>query len=586
MSVFGIVSACFRKSWWLTVCGLISIFCLEMLTLYGPQLVKQAINMLATGHADPAALFRLVRTLVVLALGVAILRFFGRPMFMAFGRIVDRELREQFLQRVIGLPRTVSGKYSPGEIMARATYDIDNIQTASGYGFQAAFHSALTLIIALAYMVAMSPVLTLIAAVPMTLIPWLTRRQSKKFHSSHRAIQSTFASLTEESRDSLNAIRLIKAYDLADIKEKQFRQSAQTHLENNMRLAKVNALYSPVMTTIMHTSQATVWGFGGAMAVQGVLTPGDIVAFSAYLVMLKTPLTYSGYLVNLYQRAKSSRQRMEDILLQPAEKEATDSPAEAPRTTVPSGLHDIEIKNLTFSYPGESEPALRNLSLRLEAGITHALVGPVGSGKSTLLKLLTRIYDPPEGTIFWGAEDIVRMPIHRLRILMETAAQAPFVFSDSIRENMLLACPGAGKEELWRALDNVGLTDEINALPDKLDTLLGEKGYTLSGGQKARLALARSLLSNREFFLLDDPLSSVDTEQEASILRNLSGIREGRTNLIVSHRPLSIAFSSKIFVLEKGRLVAQGTHQDLLDGCIPYRQLVWSQQLTAKLGDG
>jgi ATP-binding cassette subfamily B protein len=584
MGVLGILAACFRKYWWFGVCGLVSIFCLEMLTLYGPQLVKQAINMLAAGRTDAAALFRLVRALGALAIGVAALRFFGRPLFMAFGRIVDRELRRKYFQQILALPRTASEKHAAGEIMARATYDIDNIQTASGYGFQAAFHSALTLVIALAYMIAMSPVLTLIAAVPMTCIPWLTRRQSKKFHSSHRAIQNTFASLTEESRDSLNAIRLIKAYDLADIKAKQFRKSSQTHLENNLRLARVNALYSPVMTTIMHMSQATVWGLGGAMAVQGMLTPGDIVAFSAYLAMLKTPLTYSGYLVNLYQRAKSSRQRVEDILLQPAEKRAADTTGNAASATAISELRDIEIKNLTFFYPGESEPVLRNLSLRLEVGATHALVGSVGSGKSTLLKLLVRIYDPPEGTIFWGDEDIVRMPLHRLRGLMETVVQDPFVFSDSIRENMLLARSDAREQELWHALDTVGLTDEINALPDKLDTVLGEKGYTLSGGQRARIALARSLLRNRAVFLLDDPLSSVDTEGEGLILRNLSRIRKGHTNLIVSHRPLSIAFSSKIFVLDKGRLIAQGAHQDLVDRCVPYRQLVWSQQLAVKLG--
>ncbi|WP_419658550.1 putative ABC transporter, ATP-binding/permease protein [Desulfosarcina variabilis str. Montpellier] len=581
MRTIAIITKDVRKYWWLVAGGLTAIFVLEMLALYSPQLIKKAIDRLAAGQADPHGLGLIAGAIVALSLGVAVLRAVGRPSMLAFGRIVERDLRRHFFARVIALPRSAIDKQPAGDIMARATYDIDNIRLAAGYGCQAAINSILTLILALVYMIWMSPVLTLLAMVPMGAIPWLTRRQSIRFHQCHKSIQESFSALTEESRDSLNAIRLIKVFDLTAVKDRQFDRLAQTHLDNNMQLARVSALYLPVMTLVTHLSQAVVWGCGGAMAVLGMLTAGEIVAFSAYLVMLKTPLVYSGYLINLYQRAKSSCTRVDRILNQFIEALDKSSPGQV--VPCQDKDTDIVIKNLTFTYPGESRPVLTNISLRFPHGTTTALVGPVGSGKSTLLQLLTRIHEPPQGTIFIGHTDITQMPLHRLRSTIAMAAQAPFVFSDTIRENLLLAFPQASDDQLWQAIEAAGLTPEIRALSQKLDSLLGEKGQTLSGGQRARLCLARTILPSRSMLLLDDPLSSVDTKAEARILEQLSHLRKGLTNLIVSHRPLSLSFCDHIVVLDGGCLEAQGNHDDLIKTCRLYRQLVLSQQIAAKL---
>ena len=582
MKTTTIIKHDFRRYWWLVVGGLTAIFCVELLALYSPQLIRRAIDLLADGQADSGNLLRIGGGIVALALGVAVLRALGRPSMMALGLIIERDLRESFFSSVMSLNGRTGRQPPTGDIMTRATYDIANIRLASGYGFQAAVNSIVTLVLALVYMISMSPVLTLLAFLPMTAIPWLTSRQSRKFHQCHRSIQESFSALTEESRDSLNAIRLIKVFDLVSAKNRQLEHLAQRHLGRNMELARVTALYLPVMTLISNLSQAVVWGGGGAMAVVGLVSAGDIVAFSAYLVLLKTPLVYSGYLINLYQRARSSCSRIDDIL----ELKPETTQVSLPKVNVPDpGKNtDVIIKNLCFTYPGENKAVLKNIDLRFPYGSTTAMVGPVGSGKSTLLQLLARIHEPPPGTIFINGTDITQLSSDQLRAFIGMAVQDPFLFSDTIRANLLLASPQASDQQLWQALETAGLSEEIRKLPEQLDNVLGEKGMTLSGGQKARLCLARTILQGCPLLLLDDPLSAVDTPVEAKILDNLSRVQAGSTRLIVSHRPQSLAFCDRIVVLEEGHLAAEGSHETLFEESELYRRLVLAQKLESRLG--
>ncbi len=583
MKTTRIIKKDIRRYWWLPGAGLTAIFCLELMALYSPQLIKRAVDLLASGEADTGRLLGIGGSVVALACGVAVLRAVGRPSLLAFGYMIERDLRHHFFSRVIGLSGDGGSRAPAGDIMARATYDINNIRLACGYGFQAAVNSVLTLALALAYMIFMSPLLTLLAFLPMVAIPWLTTRQSKRFHHCHRAIQESFSALTEESRDSVSAIRLIKVFNLVSIKDRQFDRLARRHLDNNMTLARVSALYLPVMTLITHLSQAVVWGLGGAMAVTGMLSAGDIVAFSAYLVMLRSPLVYSGYLINLYQRAKSSAARVDGILEEPPGRaRVCRAEKNDPRPGVGG---DILIKNLSFTYPGENRPALEDISLCLPSGATTAIVGPVGSGKSTLLQLLTRIQDPPPNSIFIGNTDILHIPPGQLRSHMGMSVQEPFLFSDTIRENLLMARPAASEGELWEAVEATGLSREIRGFPEQLDTILGERGQRLSGGQKARLCLARTILQECPRLLLDDPLSAVDNRVEALILDSLSK-RMGAGCLIVSHRPQSLAFSHRIAVLEEGRLNAQGSHKKLIETSRLYRRLMHTQHLASRLSEG
>ena len=550
----------------------------DLIALYGPQLLKQAIDLLASDQANLKHLFRIAGYMVLLAAGIAVLSAISEPLFYAFARRVERNIRKAFFTHLVKLPQKTMDKHPAGEMMTRATYDLNNIQMAVGHGVQDALDSSFILVLALGYMIFMSPFLTLLSAIPLLTIPWLTRRQSIRYHECHKDIQQSFENLTEVSRNALNAIRLIKVFDLISTKNQQFSEKAHTLFDSNLELVKISALYVPVMSLITHLSQAIVWGVGGAMAVLGEISPGEVVAFSLYLAMVKTPLIYFGYLINLSQRYKSSKNRMDEILTKQIE--------DIVPNTFASPLScekDIHIRNLSFTYPEESQPTLSNVTMTIPNRSTSALVGPVGSGKSTLFRLITRIWEPPKGTIFLGEKDITELPLSQYRECLELTSQEPFVFSGSVRENIALASGRINEKAFNNAVERVALKDEVASLPKGLDTVLGEKGQRLSGGQRARVALAGTLLRNRPILLLDDPLSAVDSPIEADILKNLVQLRNQQTTMIISHRPLSLSVCRRIFVLENGRMVNSGTYDELIRSSETYQQLVLKQELSLKI---
>lgn len=576
--VWRAVSASARRGWPLIAGGLSAIVLMDVLYLYTPQLIKRAVDELAQDKASSDSLLGIAGALAGLALLVTLLRMLGRPLLMALGRRVERDVRDSLGRRLLGQPQAFFDGQTAGQIITRATYDLNNIRLAAGYGLQAAWDSILTLALALFYMLWLSPWLTLLAALPMVSIPWLTRRQSILFHNSHQKVQASFSALSEEAHDCLSAVRLVKVHNLARIKWEGFAALSREHKRRNLELARISALYMPVMTLVTHLSQAVVWGAGGALAVLGSISPGDIVAFSAYVVMMKTPLVYSGYLINLYQRAKSSGRRLHEIYDGPDLEEAA-------QTGLTVTTPHVLIKGLGFSYPGGERPVLSGVDFDLAPGGRADLAGPVGSGKSTLLKLLAGLYPAPESTIFLDERDVAQIPLPELHSLVGLVTQEPFVFSATVEENLRLARPDAGREELWQMLKLVGLADEVRALPQGLDTELGEQGRTLSGGQKARLALARALLPGPPVLLLDDPLSAVDPMAEAEILQRLAKHRQGRTTLIVSHRPSSRGFAQEILLLDQGRPAGHGTHEELISSSPLYQRLMQRQELLNKLGE-
>ena len=570
-----------RRRWWLLVIGFLALVTVDLAQLYVPRLIKFAVDDLTAGSATSRSLLLLGMGVLGLAVLMAGLRILWRPMLFGFARAAERDLRRRIFEHLHTMHLGYLNDNPPGEIMARTTNDLNNIRMAAGMGMVAAVDGFFMGLAALGFMLYISPLLTLLAILPMPGVVLLTRVQSKRMHQSFIDVQESFSALTEQVREVLSGVRLVKAYGLAGREMGRLAKSGRSYLELNLGLARVLGLFFPMMALFTNICLALVLGVGGPMAAFGEITPGDYVAFSAYLNMLTWPMMALGWVVSLVQRAKASMQRVDEIL---DAKPGVNDPAQ-PQSLPPGKPLDLEVRGLSYTYPGENIRALDKVSLCLPAGGKVAVAGRIASGKSTLLHLLTRLHEPAQDAIFLAGIDVRELKQADLRSRVVLVTQEAFIFSAPIRFNLTLGKPGASEPEIWAALKAADLADDVAALPQGLDAQLGEKGLNLSGGQRQRLSLARALLLDPPILLLDDPLSAVDTETESRILSALSDLRQGRATLMVSHRLASVAFADRIYVLDRGKLVEQGIHQELMDAAGIYHTLFAEQALMAELAE-
>ncbi len=568
-----------RRRWWLLAIGFVALVAVDLAQLYVPRLIKFAVDDLTAGTATSHSLLFLGLGVLGLAALMACLRILWRPMLFGFARAAERDLRRRLFDHLQSMHLGYLNDNSPGELMARTTNDLNNIRMAAGMGMVAAVDGFFMGLAALGFMLYINPLLTLLAILPMPGVVLITRMQSKKMHQSYIDVQESFSAMTEQVREVLSGIRLIKVYGMAGREMSRLAKSGRRHLELNLGLARVLGLFFPMMALFTNLCLAVVLGAGGPMTVFGQITPGDYVAFSAYLNMLTWPMMALGWVVSLMQRAKASLKRVDEIF--EARPEVND-PVRPAHLDQGKPL-DLEVRGLNFTYPGEQHRTLEDVSLTLPAHGKVALVGRIASGKSTLFHLLTRLYEPPQESIYLADVDIRQLRQADLRSRVVLVTQEAFLFSASIRFNLTIGKPEASEEEMWAALKASDLADDVAALPQGLDSQLGEKGLNLSGGQRQRLSLARALLVDPPILLLDDPLSAVDTETEGRILAALGELRQGRGTIMVSHRLASVAFADRIYVLEKGRVAEEGGHQELMALGGIYHTLFAEQALLAEL---
>ncbi len=576
---FAILKDLARRRWWLLVIGFLALVAVDLAQLYVPRLIKFAVDDLTAGTATSRSLLILGLAIFGLAAVMAGLRILWRPMLFGYARAAERDLRRSLFDHMQGMHLGYLNDNPPGELMARATNDLNNIRMAAGMGMVAAVDGFFMGLAALGFMLYISPLLTLLAILPMPAVVLLTRAQSKKMHQGYIDVQESFSAMTEQVREVLSGIRLVKAYGLAGREMGRLAKSGRGYLEFNLNLARVLGLFFPMMALFTNLGLAVVLGAGGTMTVFGQITPGDYVAFSAYLNMLTWPMMALGWVVSLIQRAKASLGRVDQILS--AQPEVNDPVR--PESLPGDQPLDLAVRGLSFTYPGERQRALKEVSLSLPAQGKVAVVGRIASGKSTLLHLMTRLYEPAPDSIYLAGVDVRKLRQEDLRSRVVLVTQEAFLFSASVRFNLTLGKPGASEEEMWAALRAADLAEDVEALPQGLDSQLGEKGLNLSGGQRQRLALARALLVDPPILLLDDPLSAVDTETEGRILATLGQLRQGRASLMVSHRLTSVAFADRIYVLDKGRVIEKGGHQELMDLGGVYHTLFAEQALLAEL---
>ena len=529
-----------------------------------PYLVGRTVDEIRQGGANlwPLALAVVATALLRLAFSVVRRLVAGR---VSLG--VEYDLRNRIYGHLHSLELAFFDAQQTGQLMSRSTVDLQSVRFFLGYGLIFMLQSALTILIAAGVMVAVNAQLAAVALAPMPFVIWIAARYGRRNRPASQEVQQRIAELTAEAEENVSGVRVVKAFAQERRQLRLFEDAVRRLFSQSMVSARLRAFYSPLIGFLPQLGLAGLLLVGGRQAIDGSISIGDFVAFYGYVLILTSPMRMLGIALGMAQRAVASGARVFEIL--DREPRLVAPPDAAP---LPAGAGRVELRDVTFAYDG-GEPVLRDVSLDVEAGQTVALVGPTGSGKSTLVLLIPRLYDVPEGSVRVEGVDVRSLDPASLRKQVAVVSEDAFLFSASLRENIAYARPEAADEEVLDAAERAGLSELLESLPDGLETLVGERGLTLSGGQRQRVAIARALLSQPRILILDDATSSVDATTESRIKGALREVMHGRTTFVIAHRLSTIALADEIVVLESGRIVARGSHEELLEGSALYREI-------------
>ena len=558
--------------------GFSSLILVDLLQLTIPRIIKHGVDGLETATISTAGLLRIGGLIFLIAGFVVVLRFAWRYLIIGFSRLLERAIRNRIFSHILKMDMPFFEKHTIGDLMAHSSNDLAAVQMACGMGMVAAIDSLVMSVAAIGFMVAIHPLLTLLALLPMPLLAVSTRILSGKLHKRFATVQEQFSSLTEFSRSTLISIGLIKAYTMEDFQTDRFGRLGIKYFRSNLRVAAIQGLISPLATLIGSIGMLMVLYFGGRLVIDNTITLGDFVAFITYLYMLIWPMMAIGWVANLVQRGLTSLGRIYHLITSQAVIADPVLPVE-PAMLIKPGF---TLKNLTFRYPSSSAPVLKNLTLSFGPGI-HGVTGRTGSGKSTLCKLLARLYPVDDGKLIFGGTDVNRLPLQFIRSHIGYVGQEPILFSDTIAANIALGRADASREEVMQAATKAAIHEDILELKDGYDTMTGERGVKLSGGQRQRLALARALLCDRPVLIIDDGLSAVDVATEHEVFAGLKRHFEGKTVLIVSNRIKLLSMTDRIIILSDGSVESEGSHEQLLQVNSLY-QSMYEKQMTQNGG--
>src|SRR4051794_2630993 len=529
-----------------------------------PYLVGRTVDEIRNGRVN-------LWPLAGAILAAATLRFaLSAARRLVAGRVslgVEFDLRNRMYSHLQSLELGFFDEQQTGQLMSRSTVDLQSVRFFLGYGLIFIGQSGLTILIAAAVMFAVNPPLAAVTLAPTPFVIWIAFIYGRKNRPASQEVQQRIAELTAEAEENVSGVRVVKAFAQEERQLARFQRSTRRVFDQSMVSTRLSAFYSPLIGFLPNLGLAALLFVGGRQAVNGSITIGDFVAFYGYVLMLTGPMRMFGIALGLAQRAVASGARLFEIL--DREPRLT-SPPDAP--PLPSGDGRVELRDVSFRYEGGAQ-VLGDIDLTVEAGRTVALVGATGSGKSTLVMLIPRLYDVTGGSVLVDGADVRSIEVGSLRREVAFVSDDPFLFSASVRDNIAYARPDASDEEVLDAARRAGAEEFIDALPDRYDTRIGERGYTLSGGQRQRIAIARALLKDPRILILDDATSSVDATTESRITRALGELAAGRTTFIIAHRLSTIALADEIVVLEDGRIVAHGTHEELLDESDLYREI-------------
>ena len=525
-----------------------------------------------------AKLGRYAVILFVISLASGSFKYLMRQTVICVSRHIEYDLRNDLFDHLLRLPLSFFQGRPTGDLMSRATNDLAAVRMMLGPGFMYLVNTIVVAVISVGFLFAISPRIALYALLPLPCVSLTVWFFGDRIHRRFEAIQAQFSALSARVQENLAGVRVVRAFAHEEAEIDGFRRLNEDYLERNLALIRTSGLFHPTLAFLSGLAALLGLYLGGREVLAGRITLGQFVAFTVYLAMLNWPVYALGWVINLFQRGMASFDRIVDLLeVEPAIR----SPERPARPKVCRG--ELEFRDVHFTHPGAVEPALAGVSFRVPAGATVALVGHTGSGKSTLLALIPRVFDPPPGTVFLDGEDVRELDLHWLRRQVAFATQDHVLFSESVADNIAYGAPASTRAEVERVAAIARLDGDVRRFPNGYDTLVGERGITLSGGQRQRACIARALLLGSPVLLLDDCLSSVDTETEEGILHGLREHAHGRTTLLVSHRVSTVRDADLILVLEDGGVAERGRHDELVALGGRYAKLVREQQLEEEL---
>ena len=546
--------------------------------LVSPWVLKLAVDDLTAGVTRGKLGLYAAALVGVAALGGAC-RFRMRRVIIGASRLIEYDLRSHFFARLQRLDLAYFQRHRTGDLMSRATNDLGAVRMMVGPALMYAATTSILFVVAVALMLSISVRLTLIVLLPLPLVSLAVRRFGDAIYRRSERIQAQLAKLSAIAQEALAGVRVVRAYGREALELERFEAANREYVARSQAVIRIQGLFYPSLAFCLGLAALAVLWAGTREVVAGRMTTGDFVAFNAYLTMLTWPVIAFGWVTNLIQRGMAAWQRM--LAVTDAEPDVRDTAPDSAASPAAEVRGRVEFRDLSFAYNGQ--PVLERVSAVVEPGRMLALVGPTGCGKSTLVNLLPRLFDPPPGAVFVDGVDVRRWPLAALRGAIGYVPQEPLLFSDTLAENVAFGASGGHEPSVESAVALACLDTDVARFPDGLATTVGERGLTLSGGQQQRVALARALLTDPRILILDDALAAVDARTEEAILTRLRGVMRQRTSIVVSHRISTVRGADLILVLDRGRVVERGTHDELLARGGLYADLDRQQRLAAAL---
>ncbi|MGG0844685.1 ABC transporter ATP-binding protein [Peribacillus simplex] len=573
-AIFKKLSWFFKEQWRRYTLAILFLCLVNILEVIPPKLVGNAIDDMNSGSMTQEDVMKYGIYLLLVLSGSYLFGYLWSYLLFGGGNLAERKLRSGFMGHLLKMTPTFYEKNRTGDLMARATNDLKAISLTAGFGILTLVDAVLFTITVVVMMGAtISWQLTIAAVLPLPIMAVMMQIYVKKIYKRFTDAQAAFGSLNDKVLESISGIRVIRAYVQEREDEKRFDEMTEDVYRKNLAVARIDALFDPTISIIIGISYLIGLGYGAYLVFQQAITLGGLVSFNVYLGMLIWPMIAVGELINVMQRGNASLDRVQDTLSYEAD------------VKNPLGLEsipnpeNIEFDQVFFTYPSSSVVNLSNISVQLERGQTLGIVGKTGSGKTTFVKQLLREYPLGTGEIAFAGIPLEQLDLEDIRNWIGYVPQDHFLFSKSVRENILFGKMDATEDELAEAIRLADFEKDLMMLPNRLETLVGEKGVALSGGQKQRISIARALIKNPEILILDDSLSAVDAKTETTIIENIQNERAGKTTIITTHRLSAVQHADRIIVLDSGEVIEEGTHGDLLQNNGWYREQYDRQQV-------